>query len=348
MNKIEYKLIIDNNGEVVDSAILQSDNEINLKNVEFFVGDNKVNIIKKQKIDNKLYFYFDHDSFLRTIGFDIKKFVDTYSLPEIRCVISNISNDNYDVSFSYDECLTAFKSTFYQGKKGILSYEIYASEEKSIKRPLVVFLHGSGERGFNNRLQLLGNDVPKTIYNYVRKHEDSVILAPQATWAKELNGWFRPEVRATLMDLIHFIIKKENIDTNRIYLCGLSNGGAATWHFGDNYPELFAALIPCCGYIFNDNKKFLGGQGQGRYMEATHSEIEKLRDMPIWAFHANDDPVVNSLGTKNTVKQLKDIGNDKVKMTIYPDNTVTPNAHGCWANAYNNSELLPWLFAQHK
>ena len=98
-----------------------------------------------------------------------------------------------------------------------MSYYMYSSGNTKKKRPLIIFLHGSGERGFVNKLPLLGNGVPKEIYKYVKEKEDAVILVPQATWAPELNGWFRENVRNSLYSLIETVAINEHIDMQRIY-----------------------------------------------------------------------------------------------------------------------------------
>ena len=209
-------------------------------------------------------------------------------------------------------------------------------------------MHGLGERGYGDRYPLYGCDIPKLLAEYAQEHEDAMVMAPEATWTKKLNGWFRPNIRQALMDLINFIIKEENIDTDRIYMIGLSNGGAATWHFAEQHPDLFAAIAPCCGYIFHDGKYFLTAEGKGRYMEPTNEETKALVNMPIWAFHAADDNVVNDDGTRHTVAAVKEAGNIMVKETIYAPGKCGDAPHGSWKLMAHEPELLPWLFSQHK
>lgn len=262
-----------------------------------------------------------------------------------------INNEKYisealEIQYDEDSYIEKFKMEYYQGGTTTLSYYLYSSNKKKDKRPLVVFLHGSGERGFGEGRPLLGNDVPKTIFEYVKEHEDAVILVPQATWATDLNGWFRKDVRYCLMEMINHIVEKENIDNKRIYLTGLSNGGAGTWHFAQHYPERFAAIIPCCGYIYNDEKFFLSAEGRGRYMQPTAAELQSLKNMPVWAFHAADDKTVSVNGTIESISALQELGNQNAKATIYPPGEVTPDPHGSWKLAFNDPKILEWLFAQ--
>lgn len=283
------------------------------------------------------------------LKFNLDKFINEEFNPNILMYIKGLPLDTHiDIDFQEDSFLSEFVHRITQEANLQFSYAIYDSKNNNKKRPLVIFLHGSGERGSNNNLPLIGNDVVKTIYEYVTTKEDAVILVPQASWAPTLNGWFRKEYCQAVMQLIRKIVKDANIDERRIYLTGLSNGASATWHFAQHYPQIFAAIVPCSGYIFNDGKEFYGKQGEGRYMLPTSQEAKQLVQMPIWAFHAEDDPTVNVLGTIKAVAEIQKQGGNLVKCTIYSKGEVVPNAHASWSKAFNNKELLLWMFAQHK
>lgn len=281
----------------------------------------------------------EENPLLATIQFG-SNFQDRLILPQI---VAHFKENDLPIQTRFVEDPTIKK---FQNKNTSLSYYLYSTDKKEGKRPLVIFMHGSGERGYGDRYPLYGCDIPKLLAEYAQEHEDAVVMAPEATWTKKLNGWFRPNIRQALMDLINFIIKEENIDTDRIYMIGLSNGGAATWHFAEQHPDLFAAIAPCCGYIFNDGKYFL--TAEGRYMEPTNEEAKALVNMPIWAFHAVDDNVVNDDGTRHTVAAVKEAGNIMVKETIYAPGKCGDAPHGSWKLMAHEPELLPWLFSQHK
>ncbi|MDO7806408.1 PHB depolymerase family esterase [Lactiplantibacillus pentosus] len=229
-----------------------------------------------------------------------------------------------------------------------LTSNIYSINNNDTKSPLVIFLHGSGERGFNNNMPLLANDIPKKVYNYIKKMGAGVLVVPQTTWSADMTGWFRSEFQEGLMQLINKIIVEYSINRNRVYLIGLSNGASASWYLAQKYPDLFTAVIPCSGYVYNEGKKFLGEKGQGRYMEPTDEEAKKLLNVPIWAFHAEDDPTVNVLGTKLIVEKIKKFEGNNVKETIYPEGVVVPNPHASWSLAFKENNVLDWLFSQDK
>lgn len=350
LTKVTYNCEVIDQGNYVTSAdvLLPSSVLVQTADYQFKIGKTFLKVIDFKQNEQKLHVVFQFNPALALLKFNADKFVNEPTYPNIKMIIRNQLKSRVVSDFKADPYLTKFDENIFQNDTGRLSYYEYERGDTSHKRPLVVFLHGSGERGSNDQLPLLGNDAPKTIYKYIASHTDGVLMVPQATWAKELNGWFRPEIRSVLLDLIKTTVQEQNIDTKRIYLLGLSNGGAATWHFAEKHPDLFAAIVPCCGYIYNDNKSFVEESGEGRYMKPLSEEAEQLKSMPIWAFHAIDDSTVNSKGTLETAEMVKQHGNPSVKTTIYKKGLVTPNPHASWELAYDNVDLLPWLFAQKK
>jgi len=119
------------------------------------------------------------------------------------------------------------------------------------------------------------------------------------------------------------------IDTNRVYLTGLSMGGFGTWSTILAHPELYAAAVPICG----------GGDSSA----VTQSNQEKkklLAKLPIWAFHGAKDPTVKLEASQKMVAAYQQIGNS-AKLTIHPD-----AGHDSWTQTYNNPDLYKWLL-QH-
>jgi predicted peptidase len=114
------------------------------------------------------------------------------------------------------------------------------------------------------------------------------------------------------------IESKYRIDTDRIYLTGLSMGGFGTWEWATKYPDQFAAIAPVCG--------------GGDLMFA-----DRLTKIPIWAFHGEADPVVPVNRNTDMVKAINEKGGS-ARMTIYPG-----VGHGSWVNAYNDEELFKWF-----
>lgn len=210
-------------------------------------------------------------------------------------------------------------------ENGKLNYLEYLPKDYKVDRnkrwPLMLFLHGSGERGAD--VQLVAKHGP---FKLVREGREFpfIIIAPQCP----LGQHWQVE---PLMQLVDEAEKKFRVDPTRIYVTGLSMGGFATWALGVNHPEKFAAIIPICG----------GGSVADIVMSSIdHSE--DLKSLPIWAFHGGKDPVVPVSASEETVKLLKGKGVRDIKLTIYPD-----ALHDSWTQTYENPEIYDWLL-QHQ
>lgn len=348
--KAKYNMEVLDNGKQIVSADIKFSEKYSLKkkSINFSVGNNQLQVKSiEYQSDQNAHINFEECADLLCLKFDTDKFVNRYVLPDIKIEIDDDQDESRQiVEYKEPEFINEFEQKIFRFGNSKLSYYQFEKGNTITERPLVIFLHGSGERGFNDKLPLSASDIPKTIQSYIKENEECVFIAPQASWAPELNGWFRKDIRNSLMKLVVSIIDDLNIDKKRVYLTGVSNGGAATWHFAATHPDLFAAIVPCCGYIFNDSKNFLTGKSKGRYMAPTQSEAEALVNMPIWAFHAKDDNIVDVQGTIQTTDLIKNIGNQNVKVTLYEAGKVAPSPHASWELAFNNSQLLPWLFSQ--
>jgi len=184
-------------------------------------------------------------------------------------------------------------------------------EESSNKFPLLIFLHGSGERGTDlDKVKFHGP--PKLISE--GKEFPFIIVSPQCP---EGRWWQISELNFLLDELIAEL----KIDVNRIYLTGLSMGGYGTWAWAEYAPDRFAAIAPVCG----------GGNPL---------TISKIGKMPVWAFHGAKDLVVPVAESERLINKLK-IVNPDVKFTIYPE-----AGHDAWTETYNNPELYEWFLNQ--
>lgn len=187
------------------------------------------------------------------------------------------------------------------------------------KWPLVIFLHGSGERGTD--LELVKKNGPPKI---VGAHPGSpfILVSPQLEQV-ENNRWDAAKLDALLADLR----KTYRIDASRIYLTGLSLGGYGTWDWALKRPELFAAIVPVAAN--SENKA---------------ADPCVLKDMPIWAFHGDQDDVVDPLQGFAIVKAVDACkGSVRPRMTIYPQMT-----HGSWEPAYDDPAMWRWLLEQRR
>jgi poly(3-hydroxybutyrate) depolymerase len=183
--------------------------------------------------------------------------------------------------------------------------------------PLILFLHGNGERGAS----------PEAMYSWGPAYETriqgdfpGIVLSPICP-AQSL--WCNQQQRQTLNALLDHIIATCRVDTNRIYLTGLSLGGICTWDLCETYPDRFAAIVPVCG-------------------AGDLTRIERIRQVPVWAFQGVKDPISLFTNTENTVNTLRACGG-KVLFTVYPE-----AAHDVWSQAYRRIDLYKWLFRQRR
>ncbi len=183
------------------------------------------------------------------------------------------------------------------------------------KWPLILFLHGAGERGTN--LAIVAKHGPAKTDIAIKNF---VIVSPQCPdgkiWSNDL-----------LLALLDEVESKYAVDTRRIYLTGLSMGGFGTWSLGLTHPGKFAAIAPICG--------------GGELITPLLADKAKLTTLPVWAFHGAKDPVVPVEESERMVKLLKKYEVREVKLTIYPE-----AQHDSWTQTYANAELFEW-FLQH-
>lgn len=181
--------------------------------------------------------------------------------------------------------------------------------------PLLVQLHGAGERGDGNNLDAVEIHGFSKVFTEEREIP-CVLVMPQCP--KE-SFW------AANVPFIHeFVLQIANeygCDMDRIYLTGLSMGGYGTWFTAMAFPQTFAAIAPCCGGGMPWNAGVL--------------------TMPVWAFHGEKDDVVFPSESIDMVNAMKKLGLD-VKLTLYPE-----CGHNCWDNACSD-ELLNWLLSKSK
>jgi predicted peptidase len=179
--------------------------------------------------------------------------------------------------------------------------------------PLVMFLHGSGERGTD--IDAVKRNGPPMLVEAGKKFH-FILLCPQCQeWIYWDNKF--------LMALLDEIESKYNVDKNREYLTGLSMGGNGTWSLAIEYPERFAAIAP------------ISASGEP-------DDVCALKNVPVWVFHGEKDDLVPIKEDADMVNALKQCGGD-VKFTIYSD-----VGHGAWVEAYNNPELYDWLLSHSR
>lgn len=225
-----------------------------------------------------------------------------------------------------------FERKVFTGKnEDTLLYRLlYPDYNPGRKYPLIIFLHGSGERGNDNEAQLKWGVANFATDEMMMKYP-AIVIAPQCPnnqeWSK-YSGKLKLENNPSKpMQLVHDLIsqlKKEMpVDTNRIYITGLSMGGFGTFDAMARYPDLFAAAVPVCG----------GGD------TSTAAIISKI---PCWIFHGAEDVSVSPLFSLNMLKAMLNAG-------AHPGFTMYPEVgHFSWLAAYSDPLMIAWLFRQHK
>jgi predicted peptidase len=199
------------------------------------------------------------------------------------------------------------------------------------KYPLVIFLHGSGERGSDNTAQLLWG-VQNFATSEVMKIYQPIVIAPQcpeeSSWAnidykKEVMKESPTKTMKLLIELIEKKIDEMPIDKDRIYVTGLSMGGFGTYELLARRPDLFAAAVPVCG-------------------AGDLNRVKDFAHIPLWLFHGANDDVVDSRHSRQMVAALHEAGANP-GYTQYPE-----TGHFSWIAAYSDPMMMAWLFRQSK
>ena len=210
-------------------------------------------------------------------------------------------------------------------------------EKEGEKYPLVLFLHGAGERGSDNEKQLFhGSQMWLNPLN--RENYPAFVLFPQCPesgyWAyTERPSSFEPDqmpfdvpispIFTILKELLDSYLSMPQVDKQRVYVIGLSMGAMGTYDLVIRYPEVFAAAIPICGTV-------------------NPTRLKAAKDVKFRIFHGDADTVVPINGSRQAYKALKAVGAD-VKYTEFPGTT-----HGSWNPAFNLPNFMSWLFSQKK
>lgn len=200
-------------------------------------------------------------------------------------------------------------------KEQKISYILDYPENAKGKVPLMVFLHGSGERGDN--LEMVKAHSPFTYKNLFP--EPVAILAPQCP--KDV--WWDTEA---VYYLIKEIQQKYQIDDSRIMLTGLSMGGWGTLKLAMEHPELFSAVVAVCAPV-------------DRLMKV---RVSQYKDLPMKLFHGGNDDIVSPKNSIEIYQEIKKV-NKNVELTIFPDDN-----HNSWDSTYSNPKLYEWMLAQKK
>jgi predicted peptidase len=204
------------------------------------------------------------------------------------------------------------------------------------KCPVILFLHGSGERGDDNTAQTK-NGI-RLLIAQDPDHFPAVVVCPQCRTGVR---WTDPDMEAMALKALDQSIQEFNGDPDHIYLTGLSMGGYGTWDLAQRYPERWAAIAPCCGGIVYPGDAPPAPGPDGRPADPYTPVAQKVAKLPIWVFHGGSDPTVPVSESRQLVALLFSLKAD-LHYTEYPG-----VGHSSWDYAYKESGLLPW-FLSHK
>jgi len=205
-----------------------------------------------------------------------------------------------------------------------INYLLYApaaiGNNRSREWPLIVFLHGYGERGADPKL-LTAQPLPRTLARTTSF--PAIVVSPQLPL--QFTGW--SEMIEPVDALLQRLVAHYPVDRRRLYLTGLSTGGFGTWTYALRHPRRFAALVPIAG---------------GYEPGGVPRNICALRNVPIWVFHGALDTIITPYHSEILVQALRACGSKVVRFTVY----AGVDHFGSWPRAYASPALWRWLFSQ--
>lgn len=220
-----------------------------------------------------------------------------------------------------------------------LNYRVYIPDhDEGAKLPVLLFLHGAGERGTDNLLQVNTYTGFADMLASGSSLLDAIVIAPQCgptnMWVNfddaenKKSGTYSiertpiSESLTTVLKVLKYYDSEGIVDRDRIYSMGMSMGGYGTWDLLCRYTDVFAAGVPICGGV-----------------DLTYAEA--LKDVPIRTFHGTLDPVIPVVGTRAMVEAIKAAGGMKIEYTEYPE-----GYHDVWNQAMSTEGLADWLLGQ--
>jgi predicted peptidase len=213
-----------------------------------------------------------------------------------------------------------------------LKYAVYVPRgyDPSRSWPLILFLHGSGESGTDGSRQLAQGLPRELVWNPDRW--PFIVIIPQKP--SQDAEWEQYELE--LMTMLAHARREYTVDPTRLVLTGLSQGGHGAWVLAARHPELWAAVVPVCGY------RTVRSGAAGVFTGTVTDLVATLKGIPVWAFHGEADDIV-PVGETHTMIAALEAAGAHPRVTIYPG-----VGHGCWERAYGEHELPAWLLAHHR
>ncbi len=235
---------------------------------------------------------------------------------------------------------TGFLNRTVDVKGTTYKYQVYVPSDyvTSQKWPVILFLHGAGERGKDGLLQTQVG-LPSVIRGDVKKYP-AIVVMPQVP---PDSMWTGDPAQAAMLALER-TMKEYAADPDRVYLTGLSMGGNGSFYLGYRHAETFAAVVPICGWITPWTERWRPADVVAPGDDATAFErtAQKLAKTPVWIFHGEMDNVVPVEQSRKAAEALMKV-NPQAKYT-----EVAGTGHNSWDNTYNSASFISWLFAQKK
>lgn len=333
-DKIVANCTVENFGETIHSFDIKVSEDIDLSTIkaEDFtiknaitdhlgtVGDIKVNEIEV----NENTITLKVDDFLLFKSPDL----------EITCI------SNPEISFKYNDITISspvadkFEDKEYNG----LKYKLF-SPKTNEKLPLVIWMHGRGDNGYQLRS---AKNATMFAEDENQAKNPCYVMAAQSDESVTEIRWTDRELE-NIIAVINQLIEDGKVDENRVYIVGHSMGGQGTWNLLRKSPKLFAAAITMAPRVIEDKKEL--------------DDLEALKDLPVWLFHAISDPINTVDGSRDRYNKLLEVGNTKVKYTELSDDDMKSFGIG-YLSPYefhatnvvmaNTSGVIDWLFKQVK
>jgi predicted peptidase len=235
---------------------------------------------------------------------------------------------------------TGFLNRTVEVKGLTFKYQVYvpADYNTSQRWPVILFLHGAGERGTDGLVQTHVGLAPSIRGN--AKRWPAIAIFPQVP---PDSMWTGVPAEAALLALER-TMKEYATDPDRVYLTGLSMGGNGSFYLAYRYAEKFAAVAPICGWVTSFSERWRPVDVVAPGDEATAFErlAQKLARTPVWIFHGEEDPVVPVVQSRKAAAAI---------MAVNPASKYSEVAgvgHNSWDNAYGSTGFSTWLFAQKR
>lgn len=290
---------------------------------------------------------FTVDGSSEGVSFEVKDNVITLTVPDVILSSAVVLNEGTGLCFTKAEVTeiadpdtAAFDVCSYTGENGMeINYRLRASASE--KQPLVIALHGAGECGSDNEVQITGNRGAVAWADYTK---DATILAPQypekyTTPFEEGQEEIMTAFLETLTEIVNSLIEDGIVDENRIYLSGISMGGGLSWEYAARYPDMFAGIVT------------FSTRGTIAEVLDNMDRLEDIKTIPCWLFHAAGDIVNPTLNSLDLYKGMTALGNENAHLSIYDALDAEMQGlfiHFSWVAGLNTTSMMDWMFEQSR